>query len=271
MAEPVGQTSEGQTTVPCLNSSSIFIAIEQHFTTLTAHLREPLTLPLPDTSGDEESRLTLPEARDLTRDTTAPLEQRDQIWRELVLRSRRTPEPWRLAAVWMMLPGLKSAAHRISRTARLDITDLRSAVITGFLETLATIDPHRPNIGSALYWSAYTAGRATCRPGRHDEPSDEIDRITAHITETPTPVHRGIVTATGHNHPKPAQLEGERLGSIAHRVGLTDRLHHPALCRRHTTRRGTRTHTAAPRDFTGPVRNSTTAPPHPTDHTAERR
>lgn len=271
MAEPVGQTTEGQATVPCLNSSSIFIAIEQHFNTLTAHLREPLTLPLPDTTGGEDRRLTLPEARNLTRDTTAPLDQRDQIWRELVLRSRRTPEPWRLAAVWMMLPGLKSATYRISCTTSLDITDLRSAVITGFLETLATIDPHRPNVGSALYWSAYTAGRATCRPERHDEPSDEIDRIAAHTTATPTPVHRGIVTATGHNYPTPAQLEGERLGSIAHRVGLTDRLHHPALCRRQTTRRGTRRHTVAPRDFAGPVRNTADVPTHPTDHIAERR
>lgn len=257
--------------MPCLNSSSIFIALEQHFTTLTAHLREPLTLPFTDPASPDTRQLTLTEARTLTRDITAPHAQRDQIWNELVLRSRRTPEPWRLAAVWMMLPGLKSATYRISRTTRLDIADLRSAVITGFLEALATIDPARENLGSALYWTAYNAGRAACRPDRHIEPTDEIDRIAAYITETPTPIHRGIVTATGHSHPTPGQLEGERLGSIAHRVGLTDRLHHPALCQRHATHRAPRSHTVASRDSARPVRNIANVPAHPTDPVAERR
>jgi hypothetical protein len=40
-----------------------------------------------------------------------------------------------------MLPGLKSATHRVSRTTKLGIADLRSAAITGSLEALATIDP----------------------------------------------------------------------------------------------------------------------------------
>jgi hypothetical protein len=257
---------EGHATVPCLNSSSIFATVEQHFTNLTAHLREPLTLPLTDPASLDIRHLALPEARTVARDITAPLGQRDQIWTELVLRSRRTPEPWRLAAVWMMLPGLKSATYRISRTTRLDVADLRSAVITGFLEALATIDPAREDLGSALYWSAYNAGRAACRPDRHVDPTDEIDRIAAYITETPPPVHNSIVAATGHSHPTRRQLEGERLGSIAHRVGVTDRLHHPALCQRRATHRGTRVHTIGSR-----VRNIANVPAHPADHSAERR
>jgi hypothetical protein len=166
---------------------------------------------------------------------------------------------------------VKSATYRISRTTRLDIADLRSAVITGFIEALATIDPARENLGSALYWTAYNAGRAACRPDRHIKPTDEIDRVAAYVTETPTSIHRGIVTAAGHSQPTPGQLEGERLGSIAHRAGLTDRLHHPALCQRHATHRGTRSHTVASRDFARPVHNIANVPTHPTNHIAERR
>lgn len=259
----------------CLNSPSIFTAIEQHFTTLTAHHRNPLTLPRPDGPDTMAGDLTLPEARALMRDVTAPLKQRDQIWRELITRSRATPDPWQLTAIWMMLPGLKSAAYRISRTTRLDVADLRSAVITGFLEALAAIDPERDNLGSALYWSAYNAGRAACQ-AHHQVPSDstdEIDRIAAHITDTPSPVHRGIVETTRAGHPGCTRVEGERLGSIAHRTGLADGLHRPSRCRRHIARldhrNGPHGRRVVLRVFAAPIRNLANVPVQPIDQSTE--
>lgn len=77
----------------CLNSSSIFTAIEQHYTTLTERFREPLTLSSPDAPDGTARDLTLPEARAFTRDVTNPLKQRDQIWRELITQARVAPDP----------------------------------------------------------------------------------------------------------------------------------------------------------------------------------
>lgn len=259
----------------CLTSSSIFTAIEQHFTTLTAHLHEPLTLTVPDAPDSTARDLTLPQARAFTRDLTNPLKQRDQIWRELIARARTAPDPWALAATWMLLPALKSATYRICRTTRLDIADLRSAVITGFLEALATIDPERDNLGSALYWSAYNAGRAACRPHRLADPTDEIDRIAAYITDTAPPIHRGIVETTHASQPARSQLEGERLGSIAHRMGVADHLHHSSRCRRHATplhhRSGPHGRRVVLRVCTAPTHNIAKVPTHPIDPAAEHR
>lgn len=259
----------------CLNSSSIFTAIEQHFTTLTAHSGEPLTLPTPDTSDTTTRDLTLPDARAFTRDLTNPLRQRDEIWRELITRARITPDPWALVATWMLLPALKSATYRISHATRLDIADLRSAVITGFLETLATINPERDNLGSVLYWSAYHAGRAACRPHHLVDPTDEIDRLAAYITDTTPPAHRGVVDTTHTGEPTRSQLEGERLGSIAHRIGVTDHLHHPPRCRHRTTQlhhhSGPHGRRVVLRVCTAPIHNIAKVPTHPTDHATERR
>jgi hypothetical protein len=275
MAGSLGQTTGRTTIVACLNSSSIFTAIEQHFTALTAHLHEPLTLPAPNAAGSTTPALTLPEARAFTRDLSNPLEQRDQIWRELITHARTTPDPWALAATWMLLPALKSATRRLCHTTRLDIADLRSALITGFLEALATINPGRGNLGAALYWSAYNAARATCRPHRHVGPTDEIDRIAAYITDTTSHIHRGVLDTTHIGHLTLSQLEGERLGSIAHRMGVTDHLHHSPSCRHSATqlhhRSGPHGRRVVLRVCSTPLYNIAKVPTHPIDHTAEHR
>lgn len=258
----------------CLNSSSIFTAIEQHFTTLTERFREPLTLSSPHAPDSTAHDLTLPEARAFTRDVTNPLKQRDQVWRDVITRARVAPDPWALAATWILLPALKSVTYRISRTTRLDIVDLRSAVITGFLEALATINPERDNLGSTLYWSAYHAGRAACRPHRQVNPTDEIDRITAYITDTTPPAHRGVVDTTHTGQPTRSRLEGERLGSIAHRMGVADHLHHPPRYRFTTQlhhRGGPHSRRVVLRVCAAPIHNIAKAPTHPTDHAAEHR
>ncbi len=261
---------EGTTTVTCLNSSSVFTAIEQHFTTLTAEPHQPLAITV---DHDPEPReLSVTEARDITCDRTVPLGRRDQIWRELIHRARRTPNPWGLAAVWMMLPGLKSATRRISRTTRLDIADLRSAAITGFLEALAAIDPDGENLGSALYWSAYQAARTACRPHPRItiDPTDEIDRIAARITDTPAPVQRGLVETARTDHPSRSRLEAERLGSLAHRMGVADRLHEHSHCRRHTAHTDHRTpmrgRRIVLRACSAPVRKVAKVPARPIVH-----
>jgi hypothetical protein len=220
----------------CLNSLSIFTAIEEHFTALTSSLREPLMLVLSDAEVDEPRRMTLQDTRTITRDRGAALEDRDAIWRELVHRARREPEPWRLVAVWVMLPGLRAAAHRIAQSTRLDIADIRSALIAGFLEALDAVDPQRENLGSLLYWSSYNAARTACRAHDRELPTGEIERAAKPDDLPAMPVHRHVVTATQHVAPSGGLLEGERLGSIATRVGVADRLCPPTRCQRRALR-----------------------------------
>ena len=110
-----------------------------------------------------------------------------------------------------MLPGLKSATYRISRTSRLDIADLRSAVVTGFLEALATIDPDSSNLGSALYWSSYRAGRAAARAHIRELPTDDIERAAAPQPESAIAAH-GATPAPHSTRPTRSQVEGERRG-----------------------------------------------------------
>ena len=224
----------------------------------------------------EPTRLTVAEARQITLDRALPLAQRDRVWRELIRRARRTPEPWSLAAVWTMPPGLKSATRRISRTTKLDIADLRSALITGFLEALATTDPDAENLGSTLYWSAYTAARAASRPHPqiHIEATDAIDRIAAGITyETAPAIHHGIIETVHAGYPSRGRLEAERLGSLAQRIGTVDRLHRPCRSRNRLTRID---HSDASRGrrvvlqvCTTPLRNIAKVPAHPTDRATQ--
>jgi hypothetical protein len=278
MAEPVGQSPvrEGSTTVTCLSSSSVYTAIEQHFTTLFGEPDESLTIAVTTDQNLEKTRLTIAEARQVTLDRDLPLDQRDRVWRELIRRARRAPEPWSLAAVWTMLPGLKSATRRVSRTTKVDIADLGSAAITGFLEAVATIDPDSENFGSTLYWSAYNAVRAASRPRPQIQidATDEIDRSAARITHGTAPaVHSGVVEISRAGRPSRGRLEAERLGSLAQRTGTVDHLHRPCRTRNRLTRidhsDGLHGRRVVLRVCSTPLRNIAKVPAHPTDRATQ--
>ena len=177
--------------------------------------------------------------------------------------------------MWTMLPGLKSATRRIFRTTNLDIADVRSAVITGFLEALATVDPDDENLGSTLYWSAYNSARAACRPRPQIQidAADEIDRIAAHITcETTHTAHRGIIETERVGHPSRDRREAERLGSLAYRTGTVDRLHKSCRGRRQFAqldhRDGPRGRRIVLRVCATPLRNIAGVPAPPTSRGA---
>lgn len=212
--------------------------------------------------------------RTIARDPGTAPEQRDAIWRDLVQRTRREPEPWRLAAVWVMLPGLRAAAHRLAQRTRLDIAEIRSALIAGFLEALGTIDPQRENLGSALYWSSYTSARATCRAYGRELPTEDIDRAGKPHDVPDVPVHSGVVATTRRTVPARGTLEGERLGSIAHRAGVADRIRPSAWCRQrilHPTGAGPQRRGIALRVCADPASRLTAASAHATEAVEDRR
>ena len=57
---------------------------------------------------------------------------RDDVWSYLVRMARAEPDPWIIAAMGMMLPGLKSIAARMNHVYPYEINDLDSEILAAF-------------------------------------------------------------------------------------------------------------------------------------------
>lgn len=106
----------------------------------------------------------------LIKDSTARA-IRDQVWQELVTRSRRDGPAWVVAAVGIAIPGLRRRAALLSPGWRGDTADLDSDLLLGFLERLQSIDLDAGNICSRLIDAG---ARAVKRSRRHSEDTEAI-------------------------------------------------------------------------------------------------
>lgn len=88
---------------------------------------------------------------------------RDDVWSYLVRMARAEPDPWIIAAMGMMLPGLKSIAARMSHTYPYEAHDLDSEILAAFLAALTLVDTTRPAVHTRLYLATLRGGRRTCR------------------------------------------------------------------------------------------------------------
>jgi hypothetical protein len=86
---------------------------------------------------------------------------RDAAWRLLVTRARTEGSAWVVGAVGVALPGLRSAAGRLSRAH--GAADVQADLLTGFLAALATLDVEEGRICPRLCNAAYVAARAGAR------------------------------------------------------------------------------------------------------------
>ncbi|MEO3874186.1 pilin [Nonomuraea sp. B12E4] len=112
---------------------------------------------------------------------------RDAVWRELVVRARRSGPSWTVAAVGMAMPALRRVALSLTRDLPCgDPVDIDIAVLAGFLRGLHRVDTQladiRPRLCEAARWSGestrrYIIGRAPAgepppaapRPWHHPE------------------------------------------------------------------------------------------------------
>jgi hypothetical protein len=85
-------------------------------------------------------------------------ECRDAAWQHLVAGARNQDPAWVVGAAGVALPALRKMARELAEGYRGDVTDLHSAVLTGFLEGLRRIDTGRPGVITRLRWAAYRAG-----------------------------------------------------------------------------------------------------------------
>jgi hypothetical protein len=133
-----------------LSSDRILDSIEAYF----ALVPDMVTLAVPAILGADcpAVRLSLRAARELTADPGTPAAGKDAIWSELVRAARERKDPWELAAVWMMIPGLRRICRRCRRySAAPDIAELEAEAVTGFVEAFHAADRERENLGSWLW------------------------------------------------------------------------------------------------------------------------
>jgi hypothetical protein len=104
--------------------------------------------------------IPLPELSAILMHPSCGFEARDEVWRLLVTNARTGDAQWTVGAVGVALPGLRHAAHRLSRTYNGDV---QAALVAEFVAALATVGLDRPGVVSRLLDAASSAARAALR------------------------------------------------------------------------------------------------------------
>lgn len=94
---------------------------------------------------------------------SCPQATRDAAWAALITRSRAEGGTWTVACVGLAMPVLLPVAAKLTERFRGEVHDIHAAVLTGFLDGLATIELDRPTILVRLRWVAYRAGHTALR------------------------------------------------------------------------------------------------------------
>lgn len=175
-----------------------------------------------DLARPERGRLSLRAAREIVSDPTLLSVDADAIWSQLVRRATAAAEPWQLAVIWVMTPGLRRVCRRCRRYGTLDSGELEAAAVAGLIEALHAADPDRPGLGGWLWWTTYRHVQHDCLCGIGERPAAEIDRVAdraAGDADYAVPV--ALSLPAGEARPAAeSTVEGERLGSVAYRLGL---------------------------------------------------
>lgn len=121
---------------------------------------DPLALDGDEFPGFPARTVPLDEVRDRLLDRRCPVATRDAVWRHLLGRARRDGATWMVACVGVALPGLAASARWLAARYRGERVDIHAAVLTGFVEALATVDTRDPGVWTRLLWQARRAGHA---------------------------------------------------------------------------------------------------------------
>ncbi|GHB06090.1 hypothetical protein ACIQRS_30100 [Streptomyces termitum] len=133
---------------------------------------------------------------------------------------------WTLIAVWLLASRLRAASYKISRAnPGSALADVASAVLEGVLEGVRTIGEKSPeDVGRHLVNAAYTAGwLQAVSPHRRETPVGEWEVLGGTVAQGPQVRAPGGVVEVGDLSGALARrAQGERLGSLAHRLGLLE-------------------------------------------------
>lgn len=174
-------------------------------------------------------------------------------WRHLAGHIRQNQEDegedeggrsWTLVAVWLLAPRLRGAAYAPSRRTGAEHADVCSALLQGMLEGVRTLG--RADTSLAEQHLADAAFAAAWRTGRRSPEETPVGEwVSVQEPEWPdllTITADEVVRVEGMSRTLAQQAQGERLGSLAYRLGLLD--HVRQVRQRGRRRAGPRVQTA---------------------------
>jgi hypothetical protein len=154
---------------------------------------DPLAIDGRDFPGLPPRPLPLDELRDRLLDRTCTQHARDAVWRHLIGRARREGATWMVACVGVALPGLAGTARWLAARYRGDRADIHAAVLSGFVEALASVDLRDPGVLYRLQWAARRAGQAALEESL-DAPVPSATAFESRAPRTPYG-HQDLVLA----------------------------------------------------------------------------
>lgn len=209
----------------------------------------------PSTCNSSSFRLVVgEETRDLTCTTARAIvhgPERDgpvahAVWRTAVLRARADgtsgpapQEPWNLLPVWLALPRLRSAVHRITLRLPAHRGDLEAEAVLGVLEGVHEVDPEESHAGERLMRAASGRAWQFATRAAHERPVSDVaaladERAAAASRQAPgctdgawelqisPPDRADGLAAPLYFTASREQIAGERLGALAAGIGLRD-------------------------------------------------
>ncbi|MFC4328860.1 hypothetical protein ACFPC0_13710 [Streptomyces andamanensis] len=220
------------------DSLGVFARIDRDFLEAPDALQPFLTV----TVGARTVRLSPRESRRALYGPAPDTALRTAVWRQAVSVAQREPmgrdSTWRLLVVWLALPGLYRSLHKVRRRFGGDRTDLEAEAVLGVLTALDAADPSSPDAGGQVIKAGVNRMWDYVNRTRKEVPvvditafADARDAVIAayeplqppggwELHLTPPPLHDGLA-ATLRFAESRTQREGERLGALAQRTGLS--------------------------------------------------
>ncbi|MFF3375412.1 hypothetical protein ACFYXF_20995 [Streptomyces sp. NPDC002680] len=182
--------------------------------------------------GVSSGPLPLDEVRSRLLECSEP-EVRDAVWRAITncAHGAGDRDRWLLAAIGVMLPGLRGISRRQAWGTRRDWEDLDSEVVVAFLAELERTDPRADGLAQRLWWAAF---RGAIRARRQDQ--DATRHLVPDLGESlpaqfRAPSHpdlalvrlreEGVISEAEGDLIGRTRLEGEPLAVAAQRLGIS--------------------------------------------------
>lgn len=129
---------------------------------------------------------------------------------------------WALIAIWLLVPRLRGGAHSIARRTGAERADVGSALLLGAFEGVRNVtEADLADLEQRLMDAAFAAGWRTGRRGPKEIPLGEWDMAREEAAPPLLTAKPGDVISIGAMSGILAQrAQGERLGALAHRLGL---------------------------------------------------
>lgn len=215
-------------------SGGVFAAVRRHFG--DPWTGDRVRLPVP--SKGRTVSMSPAEAHEALHGLQADTTLAVAIWQEVICAAKSETAahgPWRLLLIWLTLPRLSGTVYRITTRLRASQPDVEAEMVLALLETLPTVEPGFPCASDVLVKAACSRAWRFARSAPAVILSGRIEDITANdghgeaedsgqqdwqVEITPPAGADGLHAPL--RFPIPAvHLEGERLGALAGRLGLS--------------------------------------------------